>query len=375
MLLLTATAAYSNPPDAAESIQASDSEQAFAAALRRLVRHPEGPPGAVAVLQRGDSVSVISAGVGNVATGAAPYPDQQMRIASTAKAYSGAVALVLVELGVLKLDDTIGRWLPGTPPAWANITLAQLLHHTSGIRSYLDDPGFKKRLITAPHDPIPPADLLPYVYKYRLRFTPGTEYKYSNSDNIAVALMAEAATNIDYVRLLQLLVFGPLDIRQTTLPKGFRLAAPSLHGYDVKAGQPPEDVSELLSSSFSWASGGIVSTPLDQTRFIRGYIGRKLFSPQVQTEQFAWIPGGGSEPPGPGANSAGLAVFRYATSCGTVFGHTGNYPGYTQLMVSTRSGDRSLTVSVNRQLSETEAPHVLKLLRDAEELGVCALLQ
>jgi D-alanyl-D-alanine carboxypeptidase len=318
---------------------------------------------------------VFSAGVGNVATGAAPYPDQRMRIASTAKAYSGAVALALVETGVLTLDDTVGRWLPGTPRTWANITLAQLLHHTSGIPSYLDDPAFQRRFVTAPHDPIPPSELLPYVYDTPLMFTPGTRYTYSNSDNIAVALMAEAVTNIDYVRLLQLLVFSPLDIHQTTLPKGFRLPAPSLHGYDVNARKPPEDVSELLSSSFSWASGGMVSTPFDQTRFIRGYVGRKLFSAQVQAEQFAWIAGGSSEPPGPGANSAGLAIFRYATRCGTVYGHTGNYPGYTQLMVSTRSGDRSLTVSVNRQLSATVAPRVLRLLRYAEELGVCALVE
>ena len=37
-----------------------------------------------------------------------------------------------------------------------------------------------------------------------------------------------------------------------------------------------------------------------------------------------------SEPPGPGKNSAGLGIFRYETRCGTVWGHTGNYPGYTQ---------------------------------------------
>jgi D-alanyl-D-alanine carboxypeptidase len=34
--------------------------------------------------------------------------------------------------------------------------------------------------------------------------------------------------------------------------------------------------------------------------------------------------------PGPGTNSAGLAIFRYQTRCGTVYGHTGNFPGYVQ---------------------------------------------
>lgn len=373
-LLLSASAAYPSGPAYGSSPQASDREQAFAAALRRLVRDPEGPPGAIAVLQRGNSVRVITVGVGNVETGSAVLPDAHMRIASTAKAYSGAVALALVELGVLRLDDTVGQWLSGTPHHWADITLAQLLRHTSGIPNYADDPKFQKRVITAPLDPIPPAGLLAYAYDHPLRFRPGTRYGYSNSDNIAVALMTEAATGISYARLLQLLVFQALDIRQTTLPGGFRLPAPSLRGYERSAGQPPQDVTEIMSASLAWASGGMVSTPLDQTRFIRGYIGRKLFGPAVQASQFAWFPGGNSEPPGPGVNSAGLAVFRYRTPCGAVFGHTGNYPGYTQLMVATRSGTRSLTVSVNRQLSETVAPRVFKLLRHAEELGVCALM-
>lgn len=350
-------------------------EDAFAAALQRVVADPEGPPGAVAVLQRGDSVKLFTVGTGDVETGAVPYPDQHMRLASTAKAYSGAVALALVDRGILNLDDTVGRWLKGTPKSWAGITLAQLLHHTSGIRDYLQDPAFVRRFLAAPHDPMAPSELLPYVYKYPLRFPPGTRYEYSNSDNIAVGLIAESATNLSYNRLLQLYVFEPLDLHATSLPRGFKLRPPAIQGYDIVKGQPPENVTELLSASFSWASGGMVSTPLDQTRFVRGYLGRKLFGRAVQSEQFAWIPGASSQPPGPGDNSAGLALFRYVTRCGTVFGHTGNYPGYTQLIAADRSGTRSITVSVNRQLSETVAPHVLAKLRRAEELGVCAVLE
>ena len=52
--------------------------------------------------------------------------------------------------------------------------------------------------------------------------------------------------------------------------------------------------------------------------------------------------GGGSEPPGPGKNSTGLGVFRYETSCGTVWGHKGNIPGgYTQFMAANSTGRRS----------------------------------
>ena len=55
---------------------------------------------------------------------------------------------------------------------------------------------------------------------------------------------------------------------------------------------------------------------------------------------------------GRASNSGGLAIFRYQTRCGTVFGHTGNFPGYTQFAAGTPDGgERSVTVSVNGQIT------------------------
>ena len=61
---------------------------------------------------------IFRAGVANVATGAPMRAGMHMRIASTAKAYSGGVALSLVEQGVMALDDTIGDLLPWAPQDW-----------------------------------------------------------------------------------------------------------------------------------------------------------------------------------------------------------------------------------------------------------------
>ena len=69
-----------------------------------------------------------------------------MRLASTSKAYSGAVALSLVRRGQLALDDTIGERLPGFPAAWSAVTLRQALHHTSGLPNYTTDPAFQADL-------------------------------------------------------------------------------------------------------------------------------------------------------------------------------------------------------------------------------------
>ena len=172
------------------------------AGIDALVARPDGPPGVIAVVQRGDRVLVFRAGVSNLKTGAPMRPWLHMRIASTAKAYSGGVALSLVEEGVMSLDDTVGELLPWTNPDWHAVTLAQALHHTSGIPDVLDSTAFIDAVIASPHDAPSPRKLLSYLRHEDLRFPPDSAYEYSNSDNIVVGLMAKAATGERYERLL-----------------------------------------------------------------------------------------------------------------------------------------------------------------------------
>jgi D-alanyl-D-alanine carboxypeptidase len=131
-------------------------------------------------------------------------------------------------------------------------------------------------------------------------------------------------------------------------------------------------VSTLLSPSGAWASGAIVSTPKDLNTFIGGYLAARLFPVSLQRQQLRFVEGGQSSPPGPGKNSAGLAVFRYRTKCGTVYGHTGNFPGYVQFAAASRDGRRAVTTSLN-----IPAPtgKLLARLRAVQQTAVCALLR
>lgn len=345
-------------------------------ALKDLIDMRGGPPGVIAIVQRGEKREVHAFGVRNIKGGLPMRADAHMRIASTAKAFSGAVALSLVSKGALSLNDTIGERLPNLPDAWSEVTLRQLLNHTSGLPDFSKNKRFRKDLLASLKKAPPPEKLLSYVENKDLRFDPGSKYHYSNSDNVAVALMVESATGRTYEGQLQEQVYGPLGLRQTTLPRGANLRKPYIHGYDNDPSeQPPEDISELIAAGWAWASGGIVSTPADLNTFIRGYVKGQLFDLQTQARQRRVFEGGGSEPPGPGKNSAGLGIFRYETKCGTVWGHTGNTPGYTQFMAASPNGRRSVTVSVNEQLTPSDgAPGVFDALRHSEGLAVCAAL-
>ncbi len=293
------------------------------------------------------------------------------------KAFSGAVALSLADAGVLSLDDTIGRWLPDQPVAWHGVTLRELLGHTSGLPDFTESEAFARAVAASLTVAPPPKALLAFVAKEPLNFAPGTQYRYSNSDNIAVGMMVEAATGASYEDALRLQVTKPLHLSRTSLPAGPEVPSPLIHGYELNDDGTASDISEIFASGWAWASGGIISTPADLNRFIRGYVGGKLFGRTLRAQQRRWVPFGGSEPPGPGTNAAGLALFRYRTRCGTMLGHTGNTFGYTQFAAATADGTRSTTVSISLQRTQKSkgwALAVFQALRLAEERAVCAAL-
>ncbi|HET7589757.1 MAG TPA: serine hydrolase domain-containing protein [Solirubrobacterales bacterium] len=343
--------------------------------MHRLVRMPGGPPGVAVLLQRQGFREFGSAGVAQIGTSAPWRSSDHMRLASASKAFSGAVALSLVQEGRLDLDGQIRGLLPWLPAHWEGVTVAQLLNHTSGLPDYSAEPAFGAYLAKHLHGYISPPSLIGFVAAEPLEFAPGSRYRYSNTDNIVVALIVQALAGEPYSQLLRQRVAEPLHLNRTTLPAGFRLPEPFVHGYSAAANGRREDVSTALAMSAAWASGGMTSSVNDVNRFVRGYLGGRLFGRSVQQAQLQFVDGR-SEPPGPGLNAAGLGVFRYETRCGTVYGHTGNTIGYTQFIAASRNGKRSAIVSVNAQITPgADRPAVrraFRVLRRLEEQAVCA---
>lgn len=339
--------------------------------LKRLVAKKGGPVGAIATIYRDGKMTVLRAGRANIKRPAAPRPTDHMRIASVAKAFSGAVALNLVRAGRLGLDDTIAQRLGGMPAAWGAVTVRQMLNHTSGLPDYTQSKGFAKQAQVDPRGFVSPAKIINWVRNDPLEFAPSSRYEYSNTDNIVIGLIVEAITGQSYGQNLEQIVFGPARLSETSFPTKPALPKPFIHGYVIDPREGPVDVSTFLSPSGAWASGAVVSTPRDLNAFIRSYLGLKFFDAAQQQQQMQFVPGGESSPPGPGQNSAGLALFRYETKCGTVYGHTGNFPGYVQWAAATADGTRSVTTSLN-----IPAPtgKLLAQLRRLQTTAVCALL-
>jgi D-alanyl-D-alanine carboxypeptidase len=339
--------------------------------LQHLVAAKGGPPGAIATLYRRGRLTVLSAGRANVKHRRRPRASDHMRIASVSKAYNAAIVLRLVDKGLLGLDDTIAQRRPDMPAAWAQVTVRQMLNHTSGLPDYTKSDAFVHQLTTDPHGYVAPTGIIDWVRSDGLVFAPGSKYEYSNTDNIVVGLIAERVMNAPYGDLLSRFVFRPAGLRRTSFPtRQISLPAPFIHGYGVEPGKKPQDLTTFLSPSGAWASGGIVSTPRELNTFIRRDLGRKFFGIAQQRQQLRFIRGS-SSPPGPGTNSAGLGIFRYKSRCGTVYGHTGNFPGSVQWAAATRDGKRAVTTSLNIAAPEGA---LLRQLRSLQTKAVCALL-
>ena len=199
--------------------------------------HAIGTPGATFAVVRGEQI-VWSTGVGwaNIERKIRAEPNTQYMLASISKTFTCAGIMTLVEDGVLDLDANIDRYLPfdvHIPAApHVPITLRNLLTHTSAIRDRYNvwgTPSSTPTLYFHGDSPIPLGQMMRSYYvpgapRYReggnfYKRKPGTEYAYSN---LAVALagyVAEAASGVDFDKLVRDRIAKPLGMTES----GYRL--------------------------------------------------------------------------------------------------------------------------------------------------------
>lgn len=339
--------------------------------LTAIVESAAGPPGISVLIDRGKHTEFLQAGTADVSNRRPPTPFEAFRIASVSKGFNAYLAAKLIDAGALSPDTTLREKIPGVLPAAEGVKLRELLQHTSGLADYIRAPAFVEQLIADPARYFSPIQLTEFVRDEPLGFAPGSQYHYSDTDNVAAGLIEEEASGLSYEHLLARRIFGPLKMRGSSLPITVKMPRPFMHGYDVAPGEKPEDVSELINPAGAWASGGIVSTPLDMARFARRYVPTVLATATVEGPFRL----GSSSPPGPGKNFAGLGLFRYVTGCGTVYGHTGSFPGYRILVAATNDGKRSVVFVANSQIVPGQGSQkISKEITQAQARAVCRAL-
>src|SRR5258707_1212960 len=132
--------------------------------------------GTVLLARDGRPTFVRGYGMANFELGVANTPKTKFRIGSLTKQFTAMSILILQERGKLSVADSICKYIPQCPQAWQEITIQQLMTHTSGIPEYLRLPEFQQRAL-----PLPVATVIETLKTKSLDFKPDEKFSYSNS--------------------------------------------------------------------------------------------------------------------------------------------------------------------------------------------------
>jgi D-alanyl-D-alanine carboxypeptidase len=169
--------------------------------------------GAVLGAVEGKPLLTKAWGQADRATGAPNTADTRFNMASMGKLFTTVGVAQLMEAGKLALNDRLAAHLPDVNPAIADVTIEQLLTHSSGLGSYFAAPGWNERRAAI-------RTLADYraMIDERPQFTPGERYEYSNSGFILLGAVIERLTGQDFYTAMQERVFGPAGMTRTGYP-------------------------------------------------------------------------------------------------------------------------------------------------------------
>ncbi len=192
--------------------------------------NPQSPGCAVAVIQDGKPVHQRGYGMANLEHAIPVTPESAFYLGSTSKQFTAMAVLQLVELGRVKLDDSIRKYLRQLPALLEPVTIRHLLEHTSGVRDYialwnLAGPAEDAALSTE--------ETFSLILRQKeLNFAPGEEFLYSNSGYFLLGLVAGPAAFRQLSDLARETIFDPLGLKHTRYhPDRFRILPGRATGY------------------------------------------------------------------------------------------------------------------------------------------------
>jgi D-alanyl-D-alanine carboxypeptidase len=300
-----------------------------------------GAPGAIALVRDGDRVLRLRSGLGTLRPRTRIRVTDRFRAGSVTKTFVATVVLQLVQEHRLGLDDTVDQWLPGLVPNGQRIKLRQLLNMTSGLFDYLNDGD---QTVIGPFvsgdftHQWTPRTLVAIAAAHKPRFAPGTDWSYCNTCYVLLGMIIEKATGNTVAAELRHRIFAPLQLRSTSFDGGPRIAGRHASGYE-QFGKPPLTDVSVLSPSFAWSAGAIVSTTGDIARFYGALLQAHLLKPQLLRAMETTVAGDGLR--------YGLGLAELSLPCGSAWGHDGGFPGYKTWALSSRDGTHQVVVFTN----------------------------
>lgn len=285
-------------------------------------------------------------------------PTDLMLSGSVGKTYAAAVALQLVKEGKFALDDKIEKYLGAEPwfarmPNAKDITIRQLMNHTSGLVRYEFKDQFTKDLTANPDKVWKPQELVAYILDTQAPFEAGKGWDYSDTNYIVLGMIMEKVTGKKFYELAKTRVLDPLNLTDTRpsdsrkikgLVQGYAGPTNSFGGKDAVI----EDGKFIINPQFEWTGGGYASTTADLARWAKAMYEGRGFPPEMLPEML-----NGTAAPMLGRETKyGLGVILRPTRAGATYGHSGFFPGYMTDMMYFPEHKIAVAVQVNTSVPQ-----------------------
>lgn len=233
------------------------------------------------VMENGKIVKNQGYGFSNLELQTPVTPDSVFQIASAGKQFTALAILKLIETGkIASLDDSIDKYLGNSlPPNWKEITIRQLLSHTSGIPNSPSDLDFQKNYTED--------QLLKLITKDKLAFQPGAKWMYSNGGYMLLGIIIHKVSGEFYWDYLQQIAFKPLDMTSTRVNILEDIIPNRAAGYELIDNQVKNQgwISPTLSVT---ADGSIVTTLNDLAKWNNALDQQKIINKELY--QALWTP-------------------------------------------------------------------------------------
>ena len=277
----------------------------------------------------------------------------RMLAGSTGKTFAAATAFQLVSEGKLSLDDKVEKYLGSEPwfdrlPNSHQITIRQLMNHTSGLVRYEFKKEFTDLLTADPMKVWTPEERLAYLFDEKPPFEAGKGWDYSDTNYIVLGMIIERVTRKPFYDEARRRLIRPLKLSNTIAQEGPVMKG-VIQGY-AGEGNPfggkdamIENGRFVVNPQLEWTGGGWASTSLDLARWAKMYFEGKAFSSTLLPQVLDGVPA----PMLGKAAKYGLCVIIRNTAAGISYGHSGFFPGYLTDMMYFPDGKFAVSVQVN----------------------------
>jgi CubicO group peptidase (beta-lactamase class C family) len=316
-------------------------------------RHFQGA--AIAVIKNGKIAKAEGYGLANVELNVPATKETVFEIGSVSKQITAAAIMLLVEEGKVNTDEKISKYLPTAPEAWKNVTVRNLLTHTSGIKSYTGLSGFEltKRLKRD--------EFIKAIGAYPLEFEPGEHWNYSNTGYNLLGFIIELVTGKSYWDFVQTRIFKPLGMNQTANRDPQFIVPNRADGYEWENGKlvgRDYDLTDVFSA------GAIVSTVLDLAKWDAALRGDTFL--KKESKEKIWTPvvfnNGKPYPYGFGWNVTEFRKHKLISHGGQTAGFAANISRYVDdnltVIVLTNSGEQGLGGVIARGIAKIYLPDI-----------------